>query len=128
MNCVKALLRVAVLFCLLVQPATATTLEDLQAAGHLEVTASIRPDGTLVPGQKLSLILEVATDRWFSGGTRIRIPEVPGLVIVQTEQFASNASENRRGQSWVVQRWTLDVYPQRAGEFSIPPLRLQVQT
>ena len=49
------------------------------------------------------------------------------LVILQTEQFASNASENRGGQSWVVQRWTLDVYAQRAGDFSIPPIALQVQ-
>ena len=113
MNRVKALLHLATLLCLLVPPVAATTLEELQAQGHLQVSASIRPDGTLVPGQKLSLVLEVATDRWFSGGTRISIPEVPGLVILQTEQFASNASEVRGGQSWVVQRWTLDVYPQR---------------
>jgi hypothetical protein len=73
------------------------------------------------------LTLEVATDRWFTGGTRIGIPEVPGLVILQTEQFASNASETRNGQSWVVQRWTLDIYPQRAGEFTIPPMPLKIK-
>ena len=50
---------------------------------------------------------------WFTGGTRIRLPEVPGLVILQTEQFASNASERRGDQNWVLQRWTLDVYAQR---------------
>ena len=127
MNSVKALLHLLAILCLLGQPVAATTLEELQAQGHLEVNAGIRPDGKLVPGQKLSLVLEVATDRWFSGGTRISIPEVPGLVILQTEQFASNASENRGGQSWVVQRWHLDVYPQRAGEFSIPPLRLRIK-
>jgi hypothetical protein len=52
---------------------------------------------------------------------------VPGLVILQTEQFASNASENRDGVNWVVQRWTLDVFPQRAGDFTIPPIQVQVK-
>jgi len=51
-----------------------------------------------VPGQKVTLTLEIATDRWFAGGTRIGIPEVPGLVILQTEQFASNASETHNGR------------------------------
>ncbi|MEJ2531782.1 MAG: BatD family protein [Halioglobus sp.] len=105
----------------------ATTVEELQADGRLQVASELSPAEGLVPGQHARLLLTVATDRWFSGGTRIVIPEVPGLVILQTEQFASNASENRGGQSWVVQRWTLDVYPQRAGNFVIPPLTLKVK-
>lgn len=103
------------------------TVAGLQAAGRLQVESAVSPAEGLVPGQQARLQVTVATDRWFSGGTRIAIPEVPGLVILQTEQFASNASENRDGQSWVVQRWTLDVYPQRAGSFVIPPLTLKVK-
>jgi hypothetical protein len=80
-----------------------------------------------VPGQQARLYLTIATDRWFSGGTRITIPEVPGLVILQTEQFASNASETRNGENWVLQRWSLDVYPQREGRFVIPPLTMKVR-
>ena len=107
--------------------AEAPTVAELQAAGRLQVESAISPAEGLVPGQQARLLLTVATDRWFTGGTRIVIPEVPGLVILQTEQFASNASENRGGQNWVVQRWTLDVYPQRAGRFVIPPLTLRVK-
>jgi hypothetical protein len=103
------------------------TPEDLQSQGRLQVASSVLPAQGIVPGQKLHLVLEIATDRWFTGGTRIGLPEVPGLVILQTEQFASNASENRAGQSWVVQRWTLDVYAQQAGEFTIPPIVLDIQ-
>lgn len=103
------------------------SLEELQAAGQLQLSTNLVPSEGIVPGQKTSLILEIATDRWFTGGTGISIPEVPGLIILQTEQFASNSSETRGSQSWVVQRWTLDVYPQRAGEFTIPPLQLRVK-
>ena len=110
-----------------VAPVIADPVADLQAAGHLQLSSSLKPATGIVPGQKVTLTLEIATDRWFTGGTRIGIPEVPGLVILQTEQFASNASENRNGHTWVVQRWTLDVFPQRAGDFTIPPMPLQLQ-
>ncbi|MEZ5504130.1 MAG: BatD family protein [Halioglobus sp.] len=103
------------------------TIDDLQARGSLLIDSSLSPDRNVVPGQKVKLTLEIATDRWFTGGTRISIPEVPGLVIVQTELFATNASEIREGHTWVMQRWTLDVYPQRAGDFIIGPVLAHVQ-
>lgn len=106
---------------------TPASLEALQAAGRLELDSRLSPMDKLVPGQRARLTLKVSTDRWFTSGTRIVIPEVPGLVILQIEEFASNASENRQGQNWVVQRWTLDVYPQRAGRFTIPPITLKIQ-
>jgi hypothetical protein len=120
------LLAVLVIAC---APSTANTadIEALVAAGQLQIDAKLTPAGTIVPGQKLTLTLEIATDRWFSGGTRIKLPEVPGLVIMQTEQFASNASERRGTQNWVIQRWMLDVYPQRAGDFTIPPISARVE-
>ena len=106
--------------------ATPPSAQALIDSGHLQISSDITPESGAVPGQKMQLHIQVATDRWFSGGTRITAPEVPGLVILQTEQFANNASENRHGQSWVVQRWTLDVYPQQAGSFSLGPVALAV--
>lgn len=106
--------------------AASASLEELQQTGRLLLSTQVSPAEGLVPGQKIRLVLEIATDRWFAGGTRIRVPEVPGLVILQTEQFASNASENRGGQSWVIQRWTLDIYAQRAGDFTVPPMALEL--
>jgi hypothetical protein len=105
------------------EPRTPATLIS---ENRLQVTSSISPSSTVVPGQKLKLQLEIATARWFGGGARIALPEVPGLVILQTESFASNSTEQRMGATWVVQHWTLDVYPQRAGQFTIPPLTVTV--
>jgi hypothetical protein len=110
-----------------VQTVAAITVEELQAQGRLSINASLSPTERVVAGQKLALVIEIATDRWFTGGTRLTTPEIPGLVILQTEQFASNASETRGTQSWVIQRWTLDVYPQRPGNFTIPSIRARIQ-
>lgn len=107
--------------------AIASTMRQLHAAGHVELRTYLSPAQDIVPGQKVSLVVEVATDSWFVGGTRLYAPEVPGLVILQNDRFASNATELRGGQTWVLQRWTLDVFAQRKGNFRIPPVRVHAQ-
>lgn len=107
--------------------AQSITIEELQTSGRLQVRSFLVPADNIVPGQQVMLTVEIATDRWFTGGTRIEIPEVPGLIILQTDNFASNSSERREGESWVVQRWSLEVYPQRSGNFRIPPISAQVK-
>jgi len=111
---------------LLAAPAWGVSPADLLEAGRLEISAELRPADNIVPGQGVELLVSIATDRWFTSGTRLEIPEVPGLVILQTNDFASNASENRSGQSWVIQRWSLEVYPQRSGTFTVPPISTRV--
>jgi len=112
---------------LITTPAISKTVAELERAGHLQISSSLLPGGNIVPGQKIELAIDIATNRWFAGGTRIRLPEVAGLVILQTNSFASNSTEQRQGQTWVVQRWTLDVFPQRSGEFSIPSVSAAVE-
>jgi hypothetical protein len=106
----------------------AETLEEFKRDGHIKVAVSVLPENDVVPGQKTQLIIEIATDTWFTGGTRITPPEVPGLVILQNEQFASNATEVQGATTWVIQRWALDIFPQREGEHTIQPVRLKIKT
>lgn len=112
--------------CCGIAPAQANVAE-LQRDNRLQVRTWLEPAIDIVPGQQIKLTLEIATDRWFAGGTRIQIPEVPGLVIIQSDNFAANATEQRAGQSWVIQRWTLEVYPQREGNFLIPGVVARVK-
>lgn len=106
--------------------AAAQDIESLRAQNRLTVSSELEPATDIVVGQQVKLYIQIATDRWFSGGTRIRLPEVPGLVILQTESFAANGSERRGGDTWVTQRWSIEVYPQRPGRFDIPGLSLEL--
>ena len=117
------------LFACLLLPllARAESLDAVIASGELHIETSIAPVSDAVPGQHMVLTIEIATQRWFTGGTRISLPEVSGLVVLQTDQFAANASERRGASSWVVQRWSLDLFPQRSGSFTLPPIKLQIQ-
>lgn len=114
-------------FVLFAFPSMSSTLSELRESGRLELRTSLSQVSNVVPGQQIKLTLEIATDRWFAGGTRIEIPEVPGLVILQTESFASNSSEMRAGISWVIQRWNLEVYAQGEGTFTIPPILARIK-
>ncbi|MCB1844019.1 MAG: BatD family protein, partial [Halioglobus sp.] len=104
----------------------AASIRELQDSGQLRIASSLEPAADIVPGQQVQFVMEIATATWFTGGVRISVPEVSGLVILQTEQFAANASELRDGKTWVLQRWSLDVYPQTAGSFRIPPVALEL--
>lgn len=111
---------------LIATPAVSRTVADLERDGQLQISSSVLPSDGIVAGQKIEVAIDIATDRWFAGGTRLRLPEVAGLVILQTNDFASNSTEQRQGQTWVIQRWTLDVYPQKSGTFSMPPVSATV--
>ena len=102
------------------------SLADLQAEGLLEVTWAVQPEREVVPGERLRIDITIATRRWFTGGTRIRLPAVPDMVLRQNQQFATNASERRSDGGWTLQRWTLDASTVTAGEYRIPPIQLAV--
>ncbi len=98
------------------------------SAPTVEIAAQLEPEAGAVPGQRIRLHITVATPRWFTAGTRLSLPEVPGLILLQNQSFASNASEQRDGHNWSLQRWTVDVFATRAGSFLIPPVTAKVST
>lgn len=107
---------------------TAATLTELQAAGKLQIKTWIEPGAGIIARQQLKLQIEVATDKSFSGGTRIGHIEVKDAIVLQREDFALNSIREAGDTTWTVQQWTLVVYPQRDGEFEIPavPLTLSI--
>ena len=52
-------------------PAAATTLDDLEHANKVKIRTWVEPKGELVYRQQINLQIEIATDKWFSGGTRV---------------------------------------------------------
>ena len=108
--------------------ANAQTLAALQQAGSLKVKAWVEPAENIIARQQVNLQIEIATDRWFSGGTRIGRFEIDDAIVLQREKFAVNATRQENGKTWTVQLWTLAVYPMRPGVFDVPkiPLRLAI--
>lgn len=102
------------------------TVEQLQAAGRLQVKSWLEPAQGIIVNQQINLVIEVATDRWFTGGTRIGRLEVNDAVVLQREQFAVNSTRREGGTTWSVQQWSINVYPQRRGDFDLAAVPLSV--
>jgi len=99
--------------------------QDLIERGELSVTLSLAPERLWV-GQEATFTIEIATPRWFGGGTRIKTPSSEDLLLIQRQAFAANSTERRQGQTWVRQRWSLSLFPRRAGELTVPAITLSV--
>ncbi|MGV2988560.1 BatD family protein [Vibrio sp. E150_011] len=84
-------------------------------------------DPTFTTNEQVVLSIEVATPRWFSGGTRIGSIEVPNLIAMQRNPMGINGTERRNGQTWSTQRWEVTLYPQASGKLVIPPIAVKVQ-
>lgn len=114
------------LLSLLANAAQSATIEQLQQAGRLRINSWLEPADEILARQQVMLIIEVATDTWFAGGTRIGHVEINDAMVLQREQFALNTTRQEQDRTWTVQQWSLVVYPQRSGSFEIPPVSLSL--
>ncbi len=106
--------------------ANAQTLAELQQADKVRIQVWVEPEQNIIARQQVNLQIEVATDKWFSGGTQIGHFEIKDAIVLQREKFALNSTRSEGEKNWTVQQWTLVVYPQRDGLFEVPAIPLQL--
>ncbi len=101
---------------------------------HVEVVTkawvgsqSAEDEPVYAPTEQVILYIEVSTNSWFTAGTRIPSIEIPDVMVKQRNPFAINSTEREKGQTWSRQLWEIVLYPQKSGEFAIPPVTLDVQ-
>ncbi|MFN1649136.1 BatD family protein [Vibrio rotiferianus] len=116
--------------------ANAQDIQDLQRSNDVELLAWVGKQGAgadtkeapkFSVNEQVILYIEVATPRWFTGGTRIGSVEIPNVIAKQRNQLATNYTERKGGQTWSRQRWEITLYPQASGQFVIPPIAVGVQ-
>ncbi|HGY9587333.1 TPA: BatD family protein [Vibrio harveyi] len=116
--------------------ANAQDIQDLQRSENVELLAWVGKQGAgadtkeapkFSVNEQVILYIEVATPRWFTGGTRIGSVEIPNVIAKQRNQLATNYTERKGGQTWSRQRWEITLYPQASGQFVIPPVAVGVQ-
>ncbi|MGR5065032.1 BatD family protein [Photobacterium sp. DNB22_13_2] len=120
----------------------AVTMSDLQRSNDVEVKSWLAGSGSdprtgsdtdqnqlpsFSVNQQVILYVEVATPRWFTGGTRIEAVEIPNVIAKQRNQLATNYTERKGGVTWSRQRWEITLYPVKSGTYSIPSLAVNVQ-
>lgn len=116
--------------------AYARDIYDLQRSGDVELIAWVgekpKPGDKITPAkvsvnEQVILNIEVATPRWFTGGTRIGSIEIPNVIAKQRNQLATNYTERVGGTTWSRQRWEITLYPMASGAFVIPTLPVTIK-
>lgn len=101
-------------------------LKSLIDREQLSVEMFITPAEGISIGQKVTLTVEVATTRWFAGGTRVGPLDIDNVVVGPLNAFATNFSRREKGVSWTVQQWTRDIFLLDAGSFILPEIMVDV--
>ncbi len=82
------------------------------------------PDPVWV-GQRVSIIVEVLSPTFFAGPTNFTLPDIAGAVFYKPQERALVSSKTIDGKTYSVQRHEFSFYPQRAGDFEIPPFKVR---
>lgn len=140
--CCRNLLAVTAVFIVstLSHSVMADDLNDLYKEGNVELIAWVgeqpststksEPKKDLPVfsvNEQVVLTIEVATPRWFTGGTRIGNVEVADVIAKQRNTLATNYTARKNGETWSRQRWEITLYPQKSGDYVIPRLPVRVQ-
>lgn len=105
---------------------SAVTISDLQKQHKLTISTSVSTTDPVAIGEQVILSIDIATDRWFSRGTRIGIIQIPNAIVLQRNKLATNYISKQAGTTWSHQIWELVIYPQKSGDFVIPRIPIEV--
>lgn len=97
-----------------------------RGAGRPFVSTGIGPKEVTV-GQPVALTVTVFVPTWFTGAPSFPQLEVKDAVVVFLEQGGANTNTTVGDQTYAGQSRQYLVYPQRAGEFTVPPFSVDVR-
>lgn len=108
----------------------APTLQDLADNNDITITSWLNSNKnkaiTVAINQPVILTIDIATPRWFTDGTVIEHISIPNIIAQQRNLQATNYSLMNGDQTWSHQRWEIPLFPQKSGQFIIPPIGVKV--
>lgn len=93
---------------------------------QIEVNSWIDPRENIVAGQRIDLNIEIATTQQLQKGVRIGLLELENAIVLQRQKFATNSTRQKDGRTWMVQQWTVQIFPLVSGPGHIPSLPIRV--
>lgn len=101
-----------------IEAATALAIES-------RVAASLDPVGPVWVGERVTLRVDLKTEGLSFRGQRIRLPEIPGALLLEDSVTTVMLSEEIEGETWQVLRYEYPVFLQRSGRVEIPPVEVE---
>lgn len=131
------LLTVALLLTVLFSTSSfAMSMHQLVKGQHIEIESwlgdkdSPAADGEINAfsvNEQIVLSIDIGSSRWFTSGTRISNVEIANVIAKQRNQFATNYTVRKNGETWSRQRWEITLYPLVSGHYVVPKLAVSVE-
>jgi len=103
----------------------AETIDKLISQGELTLSSKVLNDDNHIVGQPFTIAIEVATNRWFSGGTSIENFSLADTVILPNESTI-NGNKRINGATWSSQIREIIIYPIHSGILQIPEIKVNI--
>ncbi|WP_394173183.1 hypothetical protein [Thalassotalea litorea] len=104
----------------------AQTIESLIDNEQLQINIKRLGQDNTIARQAVTFQVEVATNRWFSRGTRIEKFDLENAIVLPFDGMAFNSSRMIDGATWATQSRDITIYPLDEGEYSLPQIRVFV--
>ncbi len=106
-------------------PATAATTESDRSPAVI-LRTSLEPEKNLVVGQQMLFHVDLLVDTWFTKAPQVPEIKIPGAITLLPVGTSVNFRERIQGQSYSGQRRSYYIFPQKTGEYQIPPLEISL--
>ncbi len=90
------------------------------------IRARLEPEGSVVVGEPITLVVEVLTPTWFPRPPRFALPEVENAIAEEVPGAGFNLSERIGNASWAGLHREFRIYPQVPGAYVVPPATVDV--
>lgn len=100
--------------------------EELISTNQLSINTSIKSNEQQIVGQPIIIVIEVASNRWFSKGTQIKSFEIPNTIILTSNEVSTNGTKRINGETWSTQTKEITVFPRKEGSYSVPAIDVYV--
>lgn len=90
------------------------------------ITIDKKTSDPIAINQAVILTIDIATSRWFTGGTLIENISIPNLITQQRNLQATNYSQMEGEQTWSHQRWEIPLFAQQSGQFIVPSVGINI--
>ena len=104
--------------------ATSTAFAEDRAEVDLKVGTTAEP----WTGQQVTLSLDLKTPALSFSEIHFDLPEVTGALVLQTDSTTVKLSERRGRDTWQILRYPITLFPQQAGELTVPPFEVRFKT
>jgi len=117
----------SIIFLLCTAPsAYATTIEQLLASDELKVQIQASTTGEIIPRQKVTFKIEVLSANAFKENIELSYSNIDNVVVLPPSPQITRETRQINDQEWFVQTKELILYPLIKGEFTIPPIGVNI--